>query len=137
MGFYRGLGGAIVEMDPPNPKNVHAVELFEASLASGALVPVLAVRAVTGRHGGIVWVEDLDATPPAPSAPAPAPAPTAQVVEAVAGSPVVDMLGDDGPPSDEKAALLAALEAKGATNMATLRRYSADRLREELAKLEG
>lgn len=40
MPFYRGKGGAIFLMDPPNPKNLNAVELREQQIAKGELVEV-------------------------------------------------------------------------------------------------
>lgn len=39
MTLFRGSGGAIFEVDPPEPGTA-ARELFDAKVASGALVPV-------------------------------------------------------------------------------------------------
>lgn len=44
MPFYRGQGGAIFEMDDPNPKMVHQVELRAQQIAKGELVEIPADR---------------------------------------------------------------------------------------------
>ena len=112
MPYYRLPGGSIMELDPP--RTVHARHVFEQRVERGEFVEVSAVKEVISRGGGVILVEDTDAVP----APAPAPAPA-----------------DDAPPSTDKAELLAQLEALGASNLATLRRYSVERLTEELEKL--
>lgn len=117
MPFYKAGSGSIVEIDPLAIRTVHARENFRIEVEAGRLVELPADRvvAVKSRHGGIVYIEASAAT------------------EAPAGAPTVETPApaDDG----EKATLLAQLEAAGATNMSTLRRYSVDKLQAELAKL--
>ena len=79
MPFYKGKGGAIFEMDFPNPRNVNAVELREQQIAKGDLVEVSAdavewIEEVIGetREGKPIIARRLvDKAPPAEPAPTP------------------------------------------------------------------
>ena len=112
MPYYRTPSGSIVEMDPPARPSGR--ERFQQQIDAGELVEVFAVKRVPTRFrsGGYLLVEDEDAAPVATPTPA-----------------------DAAPSSTDKAELLAQLEALGASNLATLRRYSVERLTEELDKL--